>query len=248
MANDIRDAFDHIKADEHLIESTKQFITENNQKKPRMRFQKTFAAACAALLLAIGITGYSWTKTPVSYISIDVNPSIELSLNRFGRVVSATAFNAEGRKILETLSLKGKRDTTAVHEIIENETMQTFLSDEAELVLTVAEEKTQRGLNRRMKACSNHLSHECQHIRADIEIVEDAHSYGLSFGKYYAYLQLSQYDSGVTPEDCKHMDISTIHELTCEHEQNETTDGENAPSKETRCHHHDKKHNQSHKQ
>ncbi len=126
--------------------------------------------------------------------------------------------------------------------------MQTFLSDEAELVLTVAEEKTQRGLNRRMKACSNHLSHECQHIRADIEIVEDAHSYGLSFGKYYAYLQLSQYDSGVTPEDCKHMDISTIHELTCEHEQNETTDGENAPSKETRCHHHDKKHNQSHKQ
>lgn len=109
-----------------------------------MRFQKTFAAACAALLLAIGITGYSWTKTPVSYISIDVNPSIELSLNRFGRVVSATAFNAEGRKILETLSLKGKRDTTAVHEIIENETMQTFLSDEAELVLTVAEEKTQR--------------------------------------------------------------------------------------------------------
>ena len=89
---------------------------------------------------------------------------------------------------------------------------------------------------------------ECQHIRADIEIVEDAHSYGLSFGKYYAYLQLSQYDSGVTPEDCKHMDISTIHELTCEHEQNETTDGENAPSKETRCHHHDKKHNQSHKQ
>ncbi len=71
-----------------------------------MRFQKTFATACAALLLAIGITGYSWTKTPVSYISIDVNPSIELSLNRFGRVVSATAFNAEGRKILETLSLK----------------------------------------------------------------------------------------------------------------------------------------------
>ena len=53
--------------------------------------------------------GYSWVQRPVSYVSIDVNPSIELALNRFDRVVYAAAYNLEGEEILNGLSLKGKK-------------------------------------------------------------------------------------------------------------------------------------------
>ena len=59
-------------------------------------------------MLAVSIGGYSYIQTPVSYVSIDVNPSVELTLNRVDRVISATAFNGDGEAVLED---SGERET-----------------------------------------------------------------------------------------------------------------------------------------
>lgn len=223
MANKIHDAFDSIKADPQLVEAAKQTILKKYRKKQhwihRSVFQGALATVCMALVLAAGIGGYSWIQTPVSYVSIDVNPSIELALNRIDRVVSVTAFNAEGAKILKDLSLKGQKYTDAIDRIVESSDMRAYLTDKSELVFTVAADSSRESeLKAGVEQCSGHIEHKSESVSADIEVVPQAHDHGLSLGKYYAYLQLNQYDESVTVDECRDMSMAEIHGLISEHE------------------------------
>jgi len=62
------------------------------------------SALTAMIAIAGGITLWAY-KTPYSYVSLDVNPSIEYSLNRFDKVISITAVNNDGQEILNELEL-----------------------------------------------------------------------------------------------------------------------------------------------
>ncbi len=223
MANKIHDAFDSIKADPQMVEAAKQSILKKYKKKQhwilRPGFRGALATVCMALVLAVGIGVYSWIQTPVSYVSIDVNPSIELALNRIDRVVSVTAFNTEGAKILNDLPLKGQKYTNAIDMIVESNDMRDYLTDESELVFTVAaDSRRESELKAGVERCSGHIEHKSESVSADIEVVPQAHDHGLSLGKYYAYLQLSQYDGSVTVDECKDMSMAEIHGLISEHE------------------------------
>lgn len=226
MRNELKEAFDRIEADSRLKESTKQFLQKKGTGKSRWSFrpvvQRTLAAACILFFVVLGIGGYSWIQTPVSYVSIDVNPSIELALNRFDRVLSATAYNPEGEEILKNLSLKGKKYGAAIDALMESDVLKPYLTEDAELVLTVAAEKQrEQSLLTEGEHCLRHAgysSYSSYGVSADMALVSAAHDNGLSLGKYYAYLQLLRYDETVTPDSCRDMSMSTIHELIDEHE------------------------------
>lgn len=258
MKNKIQDTFDQIKADPQIAEITKQFLSKKQQERSkrifRPMFQKAFAAACIIFILAMGIRGYLWMQTPVSYVSIDVNPSIELMLNRFDRVISAKTYNTEGEGILKGLSLKGKIYTDAIDAIVNSEEMKLYLTEKSELVFTVATNVSRENkLYAGVEVCSSHIGHNCHSVSTDIGAVSQAHKHNISIGKYYAWLQLYQYDNTITIDECKDMSISEIHELIREQEQaknpnqeieQETPDESccnKAPSKR-HGHHHDKYH------
>lgn len=226
MSNKIYDVFDHIKASPSVKETTKEFLTKKREQKTsrffRTVYRRTLAAACMMLALTAGLFGYSWVQTPVSYVSIDVNPSVELALNRYDKVVSAAAYNEEGEAIIQGLSLKGKTYTEAIDAIIESEAMGQYLTEEAELVFTVAAEGSREAeLRAGVESCSGHISHSSEHVSADIGTVSEAHAHGISLGKYNAYLQLLQYDAEVTVEECRHMSMNEIHGLVHAHQQGE---------------------------
>lgn len=230
MTNRVQDAFHSIKADTGLKESTKKFLNEKYKEniRPRSRSSGVRLAAsfaCAMFVFMIGAAGYSWVQKPVSYVSIDVNPSIELALNRFDRVVSAAAYNLEGEEVLSGLSLKGKKYTEAIHEVVECESMRTYLSGPAEVVLTVAaEESREEELDKGVQRCAGHMEHGCRNACADIGMVSKAHEWGLSFGKYNAYLKLLAYDSTITAEECKSMSMAQIRERIRQYENGNPED------------------------
>ena len=73
-------------------------------RNPSMR---NICAAAASLLLVLGIGagGYKLYYTPVSYLSIEINPSIQLSINIFDRVIGCEYFNNDGKIILEEVNV-----------------------------------------------------------------------------------------------------------------------------------------------
>ena len=80
-------------------------VIETKSSKFRNINKLVMCSALAAMIaIAGGITLWAY-RTPYSYVSLDVNPSIEYSLNRFDKVISITAVNDDGQEILNRLKL-----------------------------------------------------------------------------------------------------------------------------------------------
>ena len=93
--------------------------------KPKRRRFRWLAAACAALVL-LGAGGgglvYHQSYAVASVVSLDVNPSIELRVNRNEKVLSCTALNEEAAAVLFDMGggddLKGTKLDVAVNAIV----------------------------------------------------------------------------------------------------------------------------------
>ena len=91
--------------------------------KKTMNWKKWTAigSAAACLMLVFGIGAYAYT-TPYSKVSLDVNPSIEYTLNRFGRVIDVEGKNEDGEAIIseaQVQSLKHQSIQDAIANTID---------------------------------------------------------------------------------------------------------------------------------
>ncbi|NLP34544.1 MAG: hypothetical protein GX359_05020, partial [Clostridiales bacterium] len=69
-----------------------------------------FAASAAAMvILSTGTWAYA---SPYSYVSLDVNPSIEFTVNRFDRVLKVRATNDDGTEFLKEVNLNDLKNET----------------------------------------------------------------------------------------------------------------------------------------
>lgn len=215
MNNKFHDAFESIHATERLKQSTNAFIHREMVKRQRKtHLSMGYAIACCAVLLlsVCGLGGYQLYQSPVSYISVDINPSVELALNRFDRVVDAIAYNDDGTLILENLNLKNKSYTNAVEQLLADETFASYLTGEAMLSFTVVSDK-EDALLAGIQQCQGYAENRATCHSANTDSMEAAHYSGLSVGKYRAYLELSRYDKTITPEDCRSLSMREIRDM-----------------------------------
>lgn len=73
--------------------------------KASRKWVKTVAAVAAVFLLSLIIPLYGVLNAyaqPVAYVSLDINPSLELGVNQYGTVVDIRAFNQDGVKLLDS--------------------------------------------------------------------------------------------------------------------------------------------------
>lgn len=220
LQNKVRDAFDCVKADEELKNSTKAFLQKARQRESRRMPAFPLAAACALLTVFLCIGSYVLLWMPVAYVSIDVNPSLELELNRLDRVISVRAYNEDGERIAGTVSVKGMPYEKAIETIVDSEEMQPYLTQDAALTFTVATDSPGKEERLLSEIAQSHgcVDHGGISVRADISLVGEAHGNGLSLGKYLVYQLLLEYDPSVTVQDCHDMSMSELHGRLEEHE------------------------------
>lgn len=209
--NLIRESLENIKATEELKQNTLQYLREQQQGKHRVRahFAHAYAMAVIGLLCLAGIGGGFAYSLPVTYISIDVNPSIELSVNRFGRVVSAEAYNDDGDGVIEQVPLRNISYMQAVNRLINDDKYNRYLEQDGVLVFTVISDRAEEIL---AEITADELSekYEALTYTSDLSCREEAHRHEMSFGKYRTYLELLEYDEGVTIEDCHGMTMGEL--------------------------------------
>ena len=219
MKNKIRDAFGQIHATEQMKAHVYSRLLQQMERNKRRRVPvRSLAAAFVLLFLCLGSGFYLW-EAPVSYVSMDVNPSIELTLNRFDFVTHVESKNQEGALLLSHLRLDGKSYLKAVELLMESELMQSYLSKDAALTFTVASPKAEEILEG-LKACTASTQYHGTCVQTDMETVQAAHHCGVSIGKYQIFLSLSAYDSSLTLEDCEAMTMHQLRELLYQYEKN----------------------------
>lgn len=123
---------------------------EVTEVKPRRKLRPWLAAACAALVL-LGAGGggliYHQSYAVASVVSLDVNPSIELKVNRNERVISCTALNTEAAAVLFDMDggadLKGTKVDVAVNAIVGALVREGYMDSISSAILISVEDNDQ---------------------------------------------------------------------------------------------------------
>ena len=139
MSNRIREAFDDIHAEKELKEHTKEYLRRNvYQKKRTLWTAPVRIAAAAVCLFLVVLAGGSWLYlVPTAYISIDINPSLELGVNRFDRIVSVEGFNDDGARLAEQLDIKYMEYNDALEQILSDQSVEEYLARSDLIAITV---------------------------------------------------------------------------------------------------------------
>ena len=217
MENRIKAAFDQIHADEKTIRHTKACLREKSFdygrnlfriRRRRARLISTFA------LLVIAFTGLGIYKLPVAAIDIDINPSIELKINAFDKVVSAKGMNKDGAAVVEQLELENLKYTKAMRRILLSDAMEEYLNEEALLSITVVGNvgTESEEVLRNVVCCANSVAAEenIYYCQVDTETAKQARELGLTPARYRAYMQLKETMPEITAEDVLCMSMREI--------------------------------------
>ncbi|MHB8125395.1 MAG: anti-sigma factor domain-containing protein [Desulfitobacteriaceae bacterium] len=93
----------------------------------------------AALFLLIFLSTLSWSfwQTPVAVamLSVDINPSLEISLDKGAHIVNAKAKNDDALQLLQGVNLKGQTLTVAMNRLVTRAVELHFLSEERKWIV-----------------------------------------------------------------------------------------------------------------
>lgn len=123
---------------------------ENKTKMPKKAPLRALIAACLALVLVGGGGGlfYLQTAAVASVVSLDVNPSIELKVNRSERVVSCAALNTDAAAVLFDMDggadLKGAKLDVAVNAVVGALVRHGYLDSLSSAILISVEDSDQQ--------------------------------------------------------------------------------------------------------
>lgn len=106
-------------------------------RSSRPRAVRLLLAACLVVaVMGMGLLGVA-VVTPTAYVSIDVNPSIELAVNRFDTVVGARGLNEDGEEVISSTDVTWMSYEGAVEALVESMEDEGYLTRESAVSVTV---------------------------------------------------------------------------------------------------------------
>lgn len=226
MKDKLRDAFDMIRADDALKGNTQAFVARKTRGYTRAGSTMSRRLLPAALCLLLGLFAGRWLYfTPTVAICIDLNPSLELEINRFDRVVSVNGYNDDGRALADTLALTYLDYREALERVLQEETVATLLAQDGTMAIGVigAQGAQSARILSNVRECTAAENAYC--YAASAQELEAAHELGLSYGKYRAFLEMQALDPAVTPEEVRGMSMREIRDWIAV----QSSDGESDP-------------------
>ena len=211
MSEKWREAFDQVRADEELKEHTRDYLQKRVYSKKRIGgipVRAAVAAAACLVLVALASGGSYAFFIPTAYISIDINPSLELGINRFDRIVSVEGYNEEAKELLDELDIRFLPYQEGIQELLDSTGLQDYLAQDGLLSFTVAgdsDEQSSQILDHVETCARGHQNMQC-HL-SGMDEMEAAHQEGMSVGKYRAYLALRDVDPSVTLEEVRRFSL-----------------------------------------
>ena len=127
-----------------ILEDCRKKKGKKEQMKKLFTKRLTAIAAAFAILLGAVFAVQLLNNTALTTVAIDVNPSIELNLDKSEKVVSAAALNGDAEKILSGLDLQGKKLEDAVTLIVESMIEKGFISEISNSILVSVDGDTQK--------------------------------------------------------------------------------------------------------
>lgn len=224
MKYNFKESFDTIKAEDSLKDNTYKYLQEEiikrRQKKRRTlsNFKYIYVSVFIAIICLGTFKGYSFYFEEVSFVSVDLNPSIELSLNRLDRVIGWKAYNKESEEILNSIKIKNKKYDEALETLITNEMFDRYIKDNSYISFTVYSNNSDKEslILDNVKSCADNFiysHHQTAHIEYDavnLNLKDEAEKYDISPGKYKVIKELQSVNPDIKIEDYRYSSVAQI--------------------------------------
>lgn len=184
-----------------------------------------YALIAASLLIAVfGVTLFRLAAqaTPVAYVSLDINPSLEIAVDKAAKVVDISAFNQDAKPLLNNLDYQEKDVYTVLSMLLQRAIELKYVApDRPNLVVSsVVEVDPQNVLldtARLQDAVASPL--KGKPLKASVVVYkakkqdrEAARKVNLSTGKYLFYEDERKSGAKITLEEVKEQSLGTLVE------------------------------------
>lgn len=215
---------------QRIVEGARDIQNSKPKREGRVFSIPKFAAAVAAIviLIAVVLGGFGFQNEKYMNLYIDVNPSIELSLNRFGIVNGVTYINPDAELCFKSVNLKGKTSKKAIEKIIDILASKGFLDNDAEMYLSGYSSK-KANITKKLEKLQNHSENYKKNKNFKVIVGKNnfsendknmAQNYGLSPMKYAIIAKIIALDNSYTVDDLKNKSMKQLAAIYQELESN----------------------------
>lgn len=171
-------------------------------------------AACLLFFLVTATLWGRWMMTPAvaSYVSLDINPSVEMALDKENTVITIDPLNDDGKYLIEGLTLKGLSVEVAIENLVQSAVNKKYIvpGEDNVVVAAVTPLGVEAARVEMLVTESIKVSMDKNSIKAQIVVGEvtsanrdKAAKEGISAGRYMIFLDASSESGDVKPEDFK---------------------------------------------
>ncbi|CAM3953101.1 RsgI N-terminal anti-sigma domain-containing protein [Bacillus albus] len=216
-------------------------ISFEEQEQRASRFSIPYFLKPASLLIACFLCAllffYNQPEEKVfAYVSVDINPSLEVSVTKDLRVIDLQACNDDGRRILKELKQwENKQLQEVIRTIIKQSQEDKYLTNDKQVMLTaVAKDKSlEPKLEKAMKELKK--EYELKHITVEyqsstMQVREDARKAGIGTGVYIK--QENEKNKSLTPPATPSNQVENEEEVQSQPESSPDVSPDLSPVKE----------------
>lgn len=194
------------------------------ERKERLWQRPYFAALAASIALILlfipAMYGLIFTgpMQVIAYINVDINPSLELGINKEGKVVETIGLNDDGKKLLEKVQVSGISVQEAIEKLTAGAIAEKYLEPDKgnNILITVSSDK-------KLPAQVKELEKEVQKVLQEKNIVAQAATVevpavihnkareaNVSAGKYVVFMEAVEEGLEVSLDDLRENSISNV--------------------------------------
>lgn len=180
----------------------------------------TFTAAMLAVLVGLGIGVQSWRSghAVASVVSLDVNPSIQLQVNRKERVLSAEPLNAEAWDVLRGMELEGTQVNVAVNAIVGSLLQHGYLTDLGSAILISVEDRDPQRAGRLEAELNQSVSAVVENAVVHSQVLaydagQEPEPEGISSGKAALIRAIQNLNGALSFEDLAALSVEELWQL-----------------------------------
>jgi hypothetical protein len=190
-------------------------IPERSMKSVYKNLTAIAASFLILIMLSSGVYAY---YTPYSYVSVDINPSMELYVNRFDKVIGVHAFNEEAAQIIKASNgMKNKNVDDALEQVLNKAEEAGYLKKDGEntvmIVVSSENKKEEADITNKMSKTStdvlSKLSGDYEVIleKTQVEKYKKAKEQNISPGKVILANRFKEAKPEIDEEKVKNMPL-----------------------------------------
>lgn len=195
------------------------------QEKNVVHYQiRSLALACACFLMVIGVGWFVQFGMIYSIVNVDVNPSLEIMVNRRDKVLSVKDNNQAAKEFLEGRNYKGWDIREMMESLMDDLALQGYLTDEKNIILLSVDSRNQNVSNGLQTALPTAVSEALadygiipklfiQQLNKSKEMQNQAEQYHISQGRQQFINLILRQDSSLTEEKLVSMNLADLISL-----------------------------------